>query len=1522
MKIILFLVTLSIVGCQEEEKIDERSSWSFGEFSSVNGKNQNLYEFVGKCKNKGLVMAYVFSAPAREVNGRITCQGEVWSGIADLSSFDDGEIKLAFSLNGREIYSSSVKKEAQSPSPNTVVNFSPGSGQHDSGVPLTLTVTFSEEVVVTGTPHLQLNFMALGGNSVAKYATYSSTSGREVAFIYRVIPGDSATSVALGNGLIELNGGTITDGAGNPAVLTATLTADLNGVGVSTEPPILSSVSSLANSLVKNGDSAVTVTATFNEAVTVTGSPTLQFMVGVSTTATATFLGTVGVSSATHDFLYTPGGGDGEVRVTGITGGQIRNGGNHDVARTQLDVSVGNLLVDNTPPTVTGVEDDNQVRTSKIWAWGCDDGNGCTYRFVVDTTADTEPSGSFTSVTTATEDTGTGRYYLHVQAQDLAGNPSPVRHLYVDVDNTPPTVTGVEDDNQVRTSKTWAWGCDDGNGCTYRFVVDTTADTEPSGSFTSVTTATEDTGTGRYYLHVQAQDLAGNPSPVRHLYVDVDNTPPTVTGVEDDNQVRTSKTWAWGCDDGNGCTYRFVVDTTADTEPSGSFTSVTTATEDTGTGRYYLHVQAQDLAGNPSPVRHLYVDVDNTPPTVTGVEDDNQVRTSKTWAWGCDDGNGCTYRFVVDTTADTEPSGSFTSVTTATEDTGTGRYYLHVQAQDLAGNLSPVRHLYVDVDNEVATISSVTSPRAKTYGIGEKLDFLVTFSEDVTVTGAPQLALNLQREGSAHAHYLTGSGSRTLTFRYQVAEGDLDRDGIELANGAMIDLNNGRIAGGADVDALISALAFGDLNLVKVDAVKPRPLTAFASTGPYKKGAEIDLRVTFDEPVQVGLAGTLVLEVRVADDTLQVDFTGDRGTLITELAFTYTVRDNLNGPNGIEVRGVNLKNGATIEDESGNHAVGLQSFNVRLSDVTIDSISPTVSITDFWQWSCGSGDSCTYRYYVGPETPMYTLGDHIAYGMTTTATPLARGSSYVYVQARDVAGNESTVAYAGPVVNLDSAELICGDQERPSGFNGGAGTAASPYLICSYAQLQRIRNNLNGYYKLGKSLKATSNWTPVGNSATPFQGQLDGNGHTIANLQINGTGFFGATGSSARISGLGLVDASITTTSGGGLVGENQGVMGGCFVKGTVISTSTTTNTVVGGLVGNNRGIIFNSYSLGSVTATTTAGGLAGSNEGAIVNSYSMVEVSAPTAGGLVGSNGGHIANSYATGVASSSSANSYSGGLVGLNESDGSIQNSYATGEPSASTIKGGLVGKNQGSIANCYSLGGGALLGSNSGTLQGSNYFVGSGDNTEEQIKALASASGWTTGNWNFGSTSEFPRVQYTQWDTQMGDECGGNTGVSCGKVIQGQFGDNLPPKILTDKIRLPLMPYVLPDHTDSTRADLISRRTYHYRKSSLKVEYYDEEGDSVTFGIESQTANNAKAFCSVNYYANPVTKRNIPELGNCRDLVFAINPEGYIYIKDQRVIFGDEGWFLSHPRFQRGAAHSYSDRIRHWTRHPQGD
>ena len=177
-------------------------------------------------------------------------------------------------------------------------------------------------------------------------------------------------------------------------------------------------------------------------------------------------------------------------------------------------------------------------------------------------------------------------------------------------------------------------------------------------------------------------------------------------------------------------------------------------------------------------------------------------------------------------------------------------------------------------------------------------------------------------------------------------------------------------------------------------------------------------------------------------------------------------------------------------------------------------------------------------------------------------------------------------------------------------------------------------------------------------------------------------------------------------------------------------STDNNTTRFTGSLDGGGY-TINDLYVYVKVTSGTAYGGLFGyTGRGAEIKNVGLTDVyvdvssssSNSYAGGLVGrNNSGTIMNSYAIGdvEADSNSGTSYGGGLVGYNDA-GTISNSYArsdvTVSDSSASDGGGLAGWNNGTIVNSYATGQvssasnnvaisyGGLVGYNRGTISNS--------------------------------------------------------------------------------------------------------------------------------------------------------------------------------------------------------------------------
>ena len=68
------------------------------------------------------------------------------------------------------------------------------------------------------------------------------------------------------------------------------------------------------------------------------------------------------------------------------------------------------------------------------------------------------------------------------------------------------------------------------------------------------------------------------------------------------------------------------------------------------------------------------------------------------------------------------------------------------------------------------------------------------------------------------------------------------------------------------------------------------------------------------------------------------------------------------------------------------------------------------------------------------------------------------------------------------MLNTLAAVLLasCPCPTEASGFAGGSGTPADPYLVCDAAQLDRVRDDLEGHYRLTADVDLDGvSWTPI-----------------------------------------------------------------------------------------------------------------------------------------------------------------------------------------------------------------------------------------------------------------------------------------------------------------------------------------------------------------------------------------------------------------------------------------------------------
>ena len=173
-------------------------------------------------------------------------------------------------------------------------------GAYGVGESLSITVTWDEAVVVSGTPTLTLS-----NGDTAPYA--SGTGSTALVFTTTVAEGDTDSADLS----VSAYGGTITDAAGGAA---GAASGDLGAVTVDGDAPDLSSVADTTGDGAYGVGEAISITVTWDEAVVVSGTPALT----LSNSATAAYAS--GTGNAALVLTYTVAENDATSSDLSVTG--------------------------------------------------------------------------------------------------------------------------------------------------------------------------------------------------------------------------------------------------------------------------------------------------------------------------------------------------------------------------------------------------------------------------------------------------------------------------------------------------------------------------------------------------------------------------------------------------------------------------------------------------------------------------------------------------------------------------------------------------------------------------------------------------------------------------------------------------------------------------------------------------------------------------------------------------------------------------------------------------------------------------------------------------------------------------------------------------------------------------------------------------------------------------------------------------------------------------------------------------
>ncbi|RFM32144.1 Ig-like domain-containing protein [Chitinophaga silvisoli] len=857
----------------------------------------------------------------------------------------------------------------------------PAAGYSKSGAVLNFTVTFNETVNVSGTPRLAIT---MGSSTV--YADYVSGSGTStLSFSYTVADGDQdLDGIVVGT----LSNGTIKDAAGNAAVRTFTAPSTA-GVLVNTIAPVISSVNVPPNGFYNAGQT-LDFSVTFNAIVNVTGSPVLPVTIG-NTIVDAVYSGGTGTSTLTFTYTVVDGDNDRDgIAVSALTG-TIQDEYGNEAVKTYTAPSTVGIFVNTVHPTVTLATAATLVKEGfEVSATFSEAVTGVAAGdFTVNngTASNLHTSDNITYTFTVTP-SADGNVTVTLPA-DMAVNignngNTASSTLTVVADVTAPVVTSVavppndyykagdvlnfevRFGEAVTVTGTPRLAITMGSRTVYADYVSGTGTSTLSFSYEVVNGDQDLDGIAIGILSGTMTDVAGNaallnftaPStpgvlvnaiapvvtsvsvPANGYYnaaqtlnfsvqfdgvVNVTGTPvlpvtignttvnATYTGGTGTNTLSFSYTVQDGENDRDGISLAAITGTIQDEFGNEAVKTLNNAGSTAGVYVYTVHPTVT-LSTSSLNVNAPYTVTATFSEAVTGLTLADFTVTNGT-AGNLHTSDNITYTFTVTPSAD----GNVTVTLPADKAVNIG---------DNGNTASNTLTVVADVTAPVVT--SVAVPPNDYYNAGDVLNFEVRFGEAVTVTGTPRLAITMGSR-TVYADYVSGTGTSTLSFSYEVVNGDQDLDGIAIGilSGTMTD-----VAGNA---ALLNFTAPSTPGVL-VNAIAPVVTSvSVPANGYYNAGQTLDFSVTFNAIVNV--TGTPVLPITIGSTVVNAAYTGGTGT--NTLAFSYTVQDGENDRDGISLAAIT----GTIQDEFGNEAVKALNNAGSTAGVYVYTVHPTVTLS-------------------------------------------------------------------------------------------------------------------------------------------------------------------------------------------------------------------------------------------------------------------------------------------------------------------------------------------------------------------------------------------------------------------------------------------------------------------------------------------------------------------------------------------------------------------------------------------------
>ena len=171
-----------------------------------------------------------------------------------------------------------------------------------------------------------------------------------------------------------------------------------------------------------------------------------------------------------------------------------------------------------------------------------------------------------------------------------------------------------------------------------------------------------------------------------------------------------------------------------------------------------------------------------------------------------------------------------------------------------------------------------------TYGAGDEIEFTVTFSQVVVVTGDPQFGFSLS--GARQADYRSGSGSTALKFVYTVQSSDSDDDGIWIGNhnsntkSLQLDAND-EITSPGGIDANLEHDQLKGQAGHKVDGSRSSKPTLSVADAAATEGSNVSFTVTLSAADAADVTATWTASIETGDTAVAADLGATKTGTVT-----------------------------------------------------------------------------------------------------------------------------------------------------------------------------------------------------------------------------------------------------------------------------------------------------------------------------------------------------------------------------------------------------------------------------------------------------------------------------------------------------------------------------------------------------------------------------------------------------------------------------------------------------------------